>query len=152
MKAIVGGVLILAMLAAGTAFAYVVDDSDWCWQLRSEARERAMEARQAAREARETAREQIFEAKHEAARARLEALREATRARIDFARERRDILREQMRARREILRDVQRELRRDRVLLTSFVHTSPFRPRSCSPLSRPGCRLPESSGYLWKAL
>ena len=48
MKAIVGGVLILALLAAGTAFAYVVDDSDWCWQMRSEVRERALEAREAA--------------------------------------------------------------------------------------------------------
>ena len=57
MKAIVGGVLILAMLAAGSAFAYVVDDSDWCWRMGAVAREQALVARERAREAREIARE-----------------------------------------------------------------------------------------------
>jgi predicted membrane chloride channel (bestrophin family) len=104
MKLLVWTVLIAATLAMGSAFAYIVDDSDWCWRFRDvareriretraierEAREAAREGREAAREAREIAREQISLAKREAARVRYEARREAIRARIDFERELRE--------------------------------------------------------------
>jgi hypothetical protein len=95
--------IVLLVLAAGSAFAYVADDSEWRWQARAEARERAREAREAAREQ--------AHVKREVRRAQIEAKRAAVRDRLEFARERRDYLREQGRIRREAVREFERELR-----------------------------------------
>src|ERR1039458_5974291 len=59
MTAKIGGVLLVAVLAAGCAFAYVNEDCDW--RDRSEAREIAREAREHAREIARQARDQARE-------------------------------------------------------------------------------------------
>jgi hypothetical protein len=104
MKAVIGGMLLLATLAAGSAFGYV-QDSDWRWERRAEIRERNHERVMAARER---------------ARYRHDALLEASRARAgshrlrhEMARERHDLLREEGRQRREMTREMRREYRRD---------------------------------------
>jgi hypothetical protein len=93
MKALLGGMLLLATLAAGSAFGYV-QDSEWRAERRLELREHARYR---------------HEALMEAHRARLEA----HRLRHEIARERRDLVREEVRQRREMTREMRREYRRD---------------------------------------
>lgn len=95
------GLFVLAVVAMGGAFAQLLDGPDWWWQVRDEARERALELGERAQDRREQARERLREA-HEAARARR-----------DGARERRKTLHEQARERREAMRELRRERRRD---------------------------------------
>jgi hypothetical protein len=78
MKLLILGLLVVALLAAGSRRREWRDGPDCSWRWRSEARERAFEARE---EARERARE----------------LRQELRAQRDAAREQRDRIREQMR-------------------------------------------------------
>jgi hypothetical protein len=91
MKLLILGLLVVALLAAGSRRREWRDGSACYWQWRSEARERGFEARE---EARERARE----------------LRQELRAQRRAAREERDRIREEIRAR---IRDDMRGLRQD---------------------------------------
>jgi hypothetical protein len=92
MKLLILGVLVMALLAAGSSRKWLGDPGGF-WQLRDEARERAFEAREAARE-------QTREFRN--------AQREEWRARRDAARERRERIGNEI---REEMRDFRRDWR-----------------------------------------
>jgi len=96
MKALLGGILLLATLAAGSAFGYVQDSEGRDWR-RAEMRQRNYERAMAIRER---------------ARYRHEAQSEAHRLRHEMARERRELVREEARQRREMRREYRRDFGR----------------------------------------
>jgi len=104
MKVLIGGALLLATLAAGSAFGYV-QDSEWRAERRAEIRARVHEHAMAIRERGRYRHEALLES----SRARTEA----RRLRHEMARERHQLAKEEGRERREMLREMRREYRRD---------------------------------------